>query len=618
MDEKTKHGKKNSDPAESKEAIQRAVAERVRIEKEALDDEESQKNPVSESPYFVSNGYWSRSKLGRDGSEISIRLANFTAEIKEENVVDDGKEVTHFFALEGKLKGRHPLPRLEIPATNFNGMSWVSKWGSRPCLEPGQTTKDFVRHAIQKGSNNVKVVNHFAHLGWRDIDGKKVYLHCGGAIGSNDPISVRLPVGLDRYVLPQVGEDADLTQELQASLSFLNIGNRAVTLPLFSLVYLAPLTTLINPLPNFSCYLYGSSGTFKTTLAVLGLSHFGNFTGVEGLSSFDDSIGTLEKRAFTCKDSILVCDDFHPSSNRHSAQLREGTVQRLIRNFSNRTARGRLNSDLTERGRYEPRSMLLITAEDVPVLESTLARVCIIEVTDGAIDKDRMAELQGKAALLPYAMVSYINWIRSHMEYIVGNFPKRFTELRERAYNSGLHKKLPEQVAFLIFALETATSFLQDKKVISESEGKDLVNEGWYIFKILSERQHQRIKDDDPIANFKEIITTLINQHNARIDHTATDGGTIGAGDRIGYYDDNHLYLCPAPTWHALTTYIGKEGGHFPFGKNTFFQMLKNRGVISPGPTGENTILIRANGKPVRVVKTIDPDFYNGAVADFS
>jgi len=48
-------------------------------------------------------------------------------------------------------------------------------------------------------------------------------------------------------------------------------------------------------MPNFAFYLFGQSGTFKTTLALILLSHFGTFTSAESLSNFSDTKGILEK-----------------------------------------------------------------------------------------------------------------------------------------------------------------------------------------------------------------------------------------------------------------------------------------------------------------------------------
>ena len=311
---------------EIKEAVKaRADQEQLEYLGKAGTESAGDKSSDPYGQYFLKNGYLCRIKSGHNGEDIVIRLANFTATIEAEDIVDDGRDVNHFFSILGKLKGIHPLPRLEIPAQNFSGMAWTNKWGSKPILEPGQTVRDFVRHSIQTGSNGVEVRRHYAHTGWREIEGDFVYLHTGGSIGGKEGISVRLSRGLDRYALPGLPtstpeSDDKLKEALAASLSFLDIGDRSVMLPLFCLVYLAPLTTLLNPLPNFSEYLYGESGTFKTTIALLALSHFGPFSGVESLSSFDDTVGNLEKRSFTLKDTIHCVDDYHPSHHKYNAQ----------------------------------------------------------------------------------------------------------------------------------------------------------------------------------------------------------------------------------------------------------------------------------------------------------
>jgi hypothetical protein len=189
----------------AKEAIARAVGDRVKKERAQMAGrrkEETGGEPDRDSPYFLRDGYLCRSKVTRDGGETTIRLCNFTAEIEEENILDDGKDTEHLFVIGGKLRGKAPLPVLEIPANTFPGMSWLYRWGSKACLEPGQTDKDCVRHAIQIASSDSKVNTHFAHTGWREINGGMVYLHAGGSIGGPDGVSVKLPRELERFRLP--------------------------------------------------------------------------------------------------------------------------------------------------------------------------------------------------------------------------------------------------------------------------------------------------------------------------------------------------------------------------------------------------------------------------------
>jgi hypothetical protein len=106
------------------------------------------------------------------------------------------------------------------------------------------------------------------------------------------------------------------TEAIKASLSFLDIGNRQITLPLLSLLYLSPLTTIINPMPNFSGFLNGEIGVLKTTVAMQLSCHFGPFDSINSLSNFDDTANAIEKRAFTLKDVLHIVDDYHPSIKR--------------------------------------------------------------------------------------------------------------------------------------------------------------------------------------------------------------------------------------------------------------------------------------------------------------
>lgn len=87
--------------------------------------------------------------LKRKGNDTwAVRLANFDARIITEVLEDDCIAQSIKYVLKGKLKNRE-LPEIEVPASSFPGMGWVSQWGSQAILEPGQGTRDYCRHAIQ-------------------------------------------------------------------------------------------------------------------------------------------------------------------------------------------------------------------------------------------------------------------------------------------------------------------------------------------------------------------------------------------------------------------------------------------------------------------------------------
>lgn len=531
------------------------------------------------SPYMVDEeGYLCLLKQIKDG-QISLRLANFTAQIAEEIIEDNGIDISHTYVIEGKLNNE-TLPKITVPASQFPSLNWLYKWGSRVIIEPGQAIKDNIRHAIQVMSTGTLKYICYAHTGWREIYGKMAYLTRNGAIGAEN-VKVKLPNELQRYCLPLIQKNE--IETIKTSLSFLELGSRRITLPLLCMVYLSVLTTLLDPMPNFSAYIHGGTGVFKTAISILMLQHFGDLWNASLLPNFSDTANSLEKRSFLLKDALLVVDDYHPDNRKADAQQKETLAQRLIRSHSNRTGRGRLNADTTDKGRYEPRGMLLITGEELVTLQSTQARLMVINLSKGDINQNKLADIQSKVHLLPHAMSSFVCWVKDNIQDIQATFKVKFQELRAKAYRDDIHKKLPEQVAFLQFALESVLSWIVDKGVMTNDEATKLSREGWNIFIELCTEQSQRIQSEDPVEKFFEILRTLITQNKVKTKNKNTfneDSDNEHNIELIGYYDDEYFYFLPQGVWHTVQKYCIAEGIHFPFKRDTFYKMLKEKKIL--------------------------------------
>jgi hypothetical protein len=548
-----------------KDAIRERHAEITRADK-----------ALNQNVYFIHDEYWCRWSFTKEG-KVPVRLANFQARIVEEIVEDNGIEQVHKYLIEGAQKERR-LRLIEVPASTFQSMSWIYKWGNRAVIEPGFMIKDYVRHAVQITSDP-KSTFCYTHTGWRNIEDKWVYLSSSGGIGGN--VQVKLSEEIKRYALPFLAPENE-KEAIQVSLSFLDIGKKEITLPLFSILYLSVLTTLLEPQPNFSGYLYGESGCYKTTLALLLLSHFGSFQSANNLSNFEDTANALMRRAFTLKDTLMVADDYHPTTRCHDSKSKETIAQRLIRSFANRTDRGRLNPDGSEKGRHKPRGMLLITGEDLVSVQSTLARALVIEIKKGDVDVEKMTELQKNIELLPSAMFSFISWLKERIDDMSKTFPERFMALRTLAFNDNIHRRLPELSAFLQFSYEIILSWAVDKKVITEKDKITCMAESWDIFKDAIKEHSDRLQKEDPVEKFKDILSTLIAQGKVRLDGKNNTESIMGSGmgELIGYHDEDFLYLIPSAIWKSVQVFCRDSNTHFPVSKNTLYQMLRNRGLI--------------------------------------
>ena len=186
-------------------------------------------------------------------------------------------------------------------------------------------------------------------------------------------MSVELDCGLERFSFPEAAED--YTEAFSMSMKLLDLGSRSLMIPLIAFTFLTPLNEFFRQAgaePNFILFLYGITGTHKSTLAALMLSFFGRFTHDTLPSNFRDTINALEKKGSDLKDVLTVIDDYHPASGKNDILKMANTAQQITRAYGDRRAHARLNTDMKLRQTYIPRGNLIITGEDIPDISEIL------------------------------------------------------------------------------------------------------------------------------------------------------------------------------------------------------------------------------------------------------
>jgi hypothetical protein len=348
------------------------------------------------------------------------------------------------------------------------------------------------------------------------------------------------------------------------------------------------------------------------------MCHFGKFD-ITQLPNFSDTANAIEKRTSDLKDSLMIIDDYHPTANRYESLAKESTLQRLIRAVSNRTGRTRLKSDASERGAYSPRAMVLVTGEALVQVESTLARVMIVEIEKKEeINLEKLTKLQKHSKSLPRAMASYIDWLRPQIMEIQDLFIERFPILRTEFYQDECHGKSPEQMAYLTFALELSFEWMIEKDVITKKQSKKMLLKSRKVFKSSIESHTLLLKTETPTHKYIEILSTLIVQEKVHLRELfgSTEVGTSRLGGQqiggnfpketsvhIGYFNDKYFYLFPKGTYKEIVTFSSSTGQHFSTGERTILKMLKEEGILIPRGKNNTYTLNDVEGKNPTVMR---------------
>jgi hypothetical protein len=530
--------------------------------------------------YLVRDGRICRQKQTRDGF-VLVPLCNFVARVTEEVVFDDGVKTTRAWRIEGALTTREKLPPICVPLSRFPSMAWVpQQWGVRAVVHAGYTTRDYLREAIQLLSTNAPHRLVFTHTGWREVDGDWVYLTANGAVGVAS-IDVDLGPDLGRYRLPLEAQAA--VAAMQASLRLLEVGPLTVTVPLWAAVFRAPLASA-HPV-DLSLWLEGMTGSLKSTLAALFLSHFGEFDRLHLPGSWSSTANQLEHRAFVLKDTLFVIDDYAPRAGLDDRDL-QAKATRILRAQGNLSGRGRLNPDSSEAPGAPPRGLILATGEQHPPGQSMLARMFLIELKRSETNMGILSAAQKAAHLLPHAMAGYLDWLVPQMSELPQRLGERFQYLRDCASSAPTaHLRLPEAVAHLYLGLETGLDYAVTIGACSERQRDDLAARGWEALLEGGSSQGQLVEGERPTLRFVRLLATLVIQGRVLIVMRGAEAKPLKPGaDFLGWYDEHRLYLLPEATFTAVTRFARDSGTPFPIQEERVRREFVEEGLSEHDP----------------------------------
>ena len=585
--------------------------------------EPSSQPAVAHSPYRVVNN---RLVYVRAEDE-QIPLANFAAYIELEQTIDDGLMTTRVFRLSGTQACGTPLPVTEITIAQTQRLWWLEQWGADAIVQPGLGQQHLIT-AIQSVSAPVKKKSIYAHTGWRKLDGRWLFLHAGGAIGPDgdvDDYEVRLGGELDHYVLPPV---RDAVAAVRASLEMMDLGRHGIEM--LSAVYRAPLAEFCNIL--CSVYLHGTTGLFKSQIEGVAQAHFGKWwSGSCFPANWTSTGGALEKTCFILKDVLCVIDDFMPSPNPIDRAKYLRAAEQLLRGAGNQGGRSRLTADITLRPTYWPRGMVMASGEDVPLGHSLRARAVISQVKPGEIDAAKLTNLQRHASsgLLAEAMAAYIGWLAGQADTLADTLATELAELR--AQLTGVHARTPDNLASLLLGLHRFLTFAVSVGALTNEEAEQHRTQAMTDLSALAEVQDEQQASEDPIIRFPDLISQALmagmvhigpRSGEAPIENPESYGWQLcrksgedsmawsPRGDRIGWMDEDDLWLLPAVAFKVVDNLERSQGRALGKSLHTLAGALADAGIIERASISRVAKSLRVAGENKTVWKVKKPDLF--------
>lgn len=478
------------------------------------------------------------------------------------------------------------IDNIKLPALDMSNLKWIpSCLGMDAIVYPGKE-KEFLL-IIKKLFRHVETVQEYSNIGWiKQSDGQYKYLDYNGSLGDGG-IKVNIEDNFRKYTFPR--EDGDVEVAVKQVLALLGVVEKRIAYVLLSLVYLCPLLEFIgqkSKLPEFVVWLYGFTGTHKTTIAKLFLSHFGNFnSGVP--ASFNDTYASIERKAYKLKDSLLLLDDFCPQQSYKETQNINTSAEKVVRAYGDRTSRGRLTVTMESQTQFVPRGMMLITGESTVPGNSTAARLIPIGLNKDSVNFNKLTEAQEHTDLLGISMREYILWIEKEVnsncedfvDTLNSNYKVWLDDIRKNAVET--HGRSYEAVAWLLVALDLMYQFFGSIGVVKEEEAGLALEEAREEFLELIKVKDELTKADNPIELFLDTIKNLLTSQSITI-KDLDSGEVIGNKYKAieGYCDSEYYYFNSNTIYGLVKIKLSKAGVYFQLPIRALLKQLADEAII--------------------------------------
>ena len=578
----------------------------------------------------------------KPSAELPKPLCNFSARIVEEVLHDNGDEEPEtFFMIEGQLATGRGLPSIEVPSGSYNSLVWVTaRWGAGAIVTAGNSGKDQLREAIQVLSPDINRRTVYTYTGWRCFNGEWRYLHGGGAIGHDGNIvGVEVNPGpghMGLYRLPVPPDGEALGAAIRASLGLMDLAPNRPELGAFLLaaIFRAP-TAEAAPIDHGG-WLFGSTGNYKSEAAALALAHFGEFDGRHIPANFTDSEGNIERKTHAAKDALIVVDDFKPTGAANDVNKLHSKADRIFRGVGNQAGRGTLMVNRKERAALHPRGFVLATGEDLPRGQSLRARLTVIDLGKGDIDRARLTELQKAAreGVFRQVMAAYLKWLAPQMDVWKKVLPDMLRANRDKAIGLGFasaHERTPSDYASLRVGLTLLAEFITQTGALPPTKAADFEDRGEKALRALMARQGDNQREECEVRRFFALLQSALSAGRCHVSDKFTqgkpedkphfwgwraipmpveDGNPIEQyrplGERIGWTDGKTLWLDGEAAYAKAQAYAREQGATIEVSKNTLWKRVHEKKLLTAvrledGKVRYLTVKQRFGGPPIPV-----------------
>lgn len=536
-----------------------------------------------------------------EASYSYTEISNFITYVDKKITYNNGNDTNTYYQVNCVILD-NPFITLKpqlVDADKYSKGNYIlgSPWDKYAIIRSGRGNPDKIREVTQIFSKKtMEEETVYAHTGFRRINDKLCYLYHGGVIGNVQNINVDLSKdNLQHYCFTNIkaktkeDEFKEAVKAIQLSYSILDVADYSITVPLLSTIYLAPITSILKEediLMDYILFIQGKSGTRKSSLSAVGLSHFGKFNRDTFPCSFRDTTNSIEKKAYILKDTINVIDDYNPEI---FGNAKLATIEKLFGMYGDRSGRTRMMSNGSDlKNAYTARGIAIITGETFPeVHQSRVARSIITNIEPSSINLSKLSYIQENIEQLSYAMRKFIELIIYNEEIFRTTIKSKFKEFMSSTSLS-VHGRTNEISSILKLGFYLFAEFLLTYKIIDETKLNNLTSNAYDTIDELVKQQSKQIEELDPSTMFFNAFEELLSTQAIYVDRIENRHQQVTfppnnpRSELVGYYDiiKDCYYLFPQKIYCLMVKFYKDSNQTFPLNEKNLWKYLNEKGYL--------------------------------------
>ena len=290
--------------------------------------------------------------------------------------------------------------------------------------------------------------------------------------------------------------------------------------------------------PNFCIYLYGKTGTKKTTFSSFLTQMYNRRKGIESPPRLNASISAAVKILTEISDDTIVLDDLCPAESNQIRRQQEETLIEITRFIGDGTVPARVRGK--ELLSDSPKCGVIFTGEYIIGKGSDAARILPVEMM--VPDGERLKFFQDHPLIVSTFYYFFIKWFIENYKNIVMLLKEWLINYRK--VSLGVHDRLQEMHFFLNTAFAMLMQYGDDKNFLSHTDAIRLHSSFRNLLTRLVMQQDRRVQkkqtEASKVQNYLGHIRELYTSGQLTI---ASDTKQFDERQHDGLLHRNRLYL---------------------------------------------------------------------------